>query len=70
LEKDPSLRMSWSEILNHTFVKGNITILKEDIPESPFTNPLTASQSREKERQSENILHGTGTKKYLILCHA
>lgn len=56
LEKDPTLRMTWPDILAHPFVKGNIVILAEDSPESPFTHPLTASQSREKERQAEQIL--------------
>lgn len=38
LEKDPTLRMIWPDILNHPFVKGHIVILNEDIPDSPFTN--------------------------------
>ncbi|XP_055710475.1 serine/threonine-protein kinase fused [Phlebotomus papatasi] len=58
LEKDPTLRVTWQEILSHEFVKDNILILSEDIPESPFTNPLTASQSREKERQAEMLMDG------------
>uniref|UniRef100_A0A1B0CCX9 non-specific serine/threonine protein kinase n=1 Tax=Lutzomyia longipalpis TaxID=7200 RepID=A0A1B0CCX9_LUTLO len=57
LEKDPTIRSTWQDILTHEFVKDNILILSEDIPESPFTNPLTASQSKEKERQTEMLLH-------------
>lgn len=56
LEKDPTLRMIWPDILNHPFVKGHIVILDEDIPDSPFTNSLTASQCREKELQAEQIM--------------
>ncbi|XP_019545610.2 serine/threonine-protein kinase fused [Aedes albopictus] len=58
LERDTSHRMPWSQIINHPFVKGHIVILKEDIPESPFTNPLTASQSNEKRKQTNRIMYG------------
>jgi fused-like protein len=50
--------MTWNEILNHPFVKGRIMVLEEDIPESPFTHPLTASQSREKQKQAHKIIYG------------
>lgn len=56
LEKDPTLRTVWSVILNHAFVRGHVLILNENIPESPFTHPLTASQSLEKERQAVSIM--------------
>ncbi|GAB0095339.1 Serine/threonine-protein kinase fused [Sergentomyia squamirostris] len=56
LEKDPKNRMTWQEILDHEFVKDKILILSEDNPVSPFTNPLSASQSKEKERQTERIM--------------
>ncbi|XP_055632962.1 serine/threonine-protein kinase fused [Toxorhynchites rutilus septentrionalis] len=58
LERDPLHRMPWANIINHPFVKGQIMILKEDIPESPFTNPLTASQSSEKRKQTNRIMYG------------
>uniref|UniRef100_A0A8D8EUV9 non-specific serine/threonine protein kinase n=2 Tax=Culex pipiens TaxID=7175 RepID=A0A8D8EUV9_CULPI len=58
LERDPSHRMAWSKIISHPFVKGHIVILKEDIPESPFTNPLTASQCHEKKKQTNRIMYG------------
>ncbi|XP_059618657.1 serine/threonine-protein kinase fused [Phlebotomus argentipes] len=58
LEKNSRLRVEWESILNHEFVKDNLVILKEDIPDSPFTKPLTASQSREKERQAEMLMDG------------
>ncbi|XP_058811585.1 serine/threonine-protein kinase fused isoform X2 [Topomyia yanbarensis] len=58
LERDPSHRMPWSKIITHPFVKGHIVILKEDIPESPFTNPLTVSQSNEKRKQTNRLMYG------------
>ncbi|XP_055587389.1 serine/threonine-protein kinase fused [Uranotaenia lowii] len=58
LERDPSHRMPWTKIINHPFVKGHIVVLKEDIPESPFTNPLTASQSNEKKKQTKRLMYG------------
>lgn len=41
LVNNPSKRMSWNEILEHKFVKGNILILSSDksISDSPFTRP-------------------------------
>lgn len=69
LEKDPTLRMIWPDILNHPFVKDHIVILDENIPESPFTSSLTASQCREKERQAEQIMIET-SKQHQILANA
>lgn len=57
LEKQTTLRFTWPQILAHPFVEGNIIILKENIPESPFTSPLTAAQLREKKKQTETILN-------------
>lgn len=56
LEKDPAERFTWTEILNHPFVKEKITILSEDITDSPFTHPLTTSQNVEKEKQKNSLL--------------
>ncbi|XP_055524354.1 serine/threonine-protein kinase fused [Wyeomyia smithii] len=58
LETDPANRMPWVNIITHPFVKGHIIILKEDIPESPFTNPLTISQTDEKRKQTNRIIFG------------
>uniref|UniRef100_A0A182NN30 non-specific serine/threonine protein kinase n=1 Tax=Anopheles dirus TaxID=7168 RepID=A0A182NN30_9DIPT len=55
LERDPSKRMSWAKILEHGFVKGHILIIEENTPQSPFTHPLTASQSRDKINQAKQI---------------
>lgn len=56
LEKEPSSRMTWDQILDHPFVKGKITILEEELIDSPFTHPLTNSQNLEKERQKKQIM--------------
>lgn len=48
--------MTWDQILDHPFVKGKITILEEDLTDSPFTHPLTSSQNLEKERQTKQIM--------------
>lgn len=48
--------MTWDQILDHPFVKGKITILEEDLTDSPFTHPLTNSQNLEKERQKKRIM--------------
>ncbi|XP_058448995.1 serine/threonine-protein kinase fused [Malaya genurostris] len=58
LERDPTHRMPWAKIITHPFVKGHIVVLEQDIPESPFTNPLTASQSNEKRKQTNRLMYG------------
>ncbi|XP_053657856.1 serine/threonine-protein kinase fused-like [Anopheles marshallii] len=57
LERDPSKRISWTRILNHPFVKGHIVTVDENVPQSPFTHPLTASQSREKNNQAQKMMN-------------
>lgn len=68
LEKEPSSRMTWTEILRHPFVKENIFILNEDIQDSPFTNPMSKSESLEKQKQTDNLMQngigGVIRKKY------
>lgn len=54
LERDPAKRINWSRILNHPFVKGHIVTVEENVPQSPFTHPLTASRSQEKKNQTPN----------------
>lgn len=47
----PELRMEWSEILSHEFVKGNVLILSDDkISDMPFT-----TQSEQKSRHAASI---------------
>ena len=55
--------MTWPQILDHSFVKGNVLILNEDISESPFTSPLTTSQNLEKEKQSARLIKQSKQKK-------
>ncbi|KAG4065174.1 hypothetical protein HA402_007571 [Bradysia odoriphaga] len=64
LQKEPSLRMTWNQILDHPFVKGKITILEEDVADSPFTHPLTNSQNLEKERQKKQIMCFAGASNF------
>ncbi|KAG5669027.1 hypothetical protein PVAND_016929 [Polypedilum vanderplanki] len=47
LDNNPTKRMSWDEILDHKFVKGNILILTTDksISDSPFTRPKNAAKT-------------------------
>lgn len=59
LEKNPKNRMTWPQILNHSFVKGQIKILDDDFEESPFTQSMTDSQTLEKRKQTNQILYGT-----------
>lgn len=55
--------MTWPQILDHKFIKGNVLILNEDISESPFTSPLTMSQNLEKEKQSARLIKQSKQKK-------
>lgn len=56
LEKEPTARMTWTQILQHPFVKDNIFILNEDIQDSPFTNQMSKSECIEKQKQKDNLL--------------
>ncbi len=64
LQKEPSSRMTWDQILDHPFVSGKITILDEDLTDSPFTHPLTNSQNLEKERQKKQIMCFAGASNF------
>ncbi|XP_011300431.1 serine/threonine-protein kinase fused [Fopius arisanus] len=56
LQKDPSKRLTWPELLDHPFVKGRILILNGEIPmAAPFTTPLSASQALAKQRQLQHL---------------
>ncbi|XP_033170388.1 serine/threonine-protein kinase fused [Drosophila mauritiana] len=51
LEKDPGLRISWTQLLCHPFVEGRIFIAEtqaEAAKESPFTNPEAKVKSSKK----------------------
>lgn len=58
--------MTWDQILDHPFVKGKITILDENLTDSPFTHPLTNSQNLEKERQTKQIMSFAGASNFQI----
>uniref|UniRef100_A0A336MIK8 non-specific serine/threonine protein kinase n=1 Tax=Culicoides sonorensis TaxID=179676 RepID=A0A336MIK8_CULSO len=53
---DPTQRIQWPEILKHPFVDGNILILEDDTPESPFTQAMTDDQRFEKECQAAQLM--------------
>ncbi|XP_015118471.1 serine/threonine-protein kinase fused [Diachasma alloeum] len=56
LQKDPSKRLTWPELLDHPFVKGRILILNGEIPmTAPFTTPLSASQALAKQQQLQHL---------------
>lgn len=52
LQKNPSKRMTWPEILEHAFVKGHVVISDND-PEMPLTRPLSANTLQAKEKQTK-----------------
>ncbi|XP_034945866.1 serine/threonine-protein kinase fused [Chelonus insularis] len=65
LQKDPSQRLTWPELLQHSFVKGRILIIDEATPTS-FTTPLSASQARAKQRQFDNLAMRSVNKSRLL----
>lgn len=54
LQKDPSKRMTWPDILQHPFVEGHIIVIEDDHT-MPLTKPLPPSQLQAKERQFQNL---------------
>ncbi|KAK9747216.1 Protein kinase domain [Popillia japonica] len=50
LQKNPSERLSWPEILNHPFVEGHILIC-DDAPSMALTRPMSANTLQAKEQQ-------------------
>ncbi|XP_016840545.1 serine/threonine-protein kinase fused [Nasonia vitripennis] len=54
LQKDPRHRLSWTELLEHPFVKGRILTVEKNVPRS-LTLPLSASQSRAKQQQLQSL---------------
>ncbi|XP_067640071.1 serine/threonine-protein kinase fused [Eurosta solidaginis] len=51
LEKDPSLRISWTQILCHPFVEGKLYISGIKANNSPFTNPSKKKISKTSQAQ-------------------
>lgn len=54
LQKDPSQRLTWPELLEHPFVKDRILKVGETAS-TPFTTPLSASQAWAKQQQLESL---------------
>ncbi|KAK0090146.1 hypothetical protein PV325_002571 [Microctonus aethiopoides] len=54
LQKDPSKRLSWPQLLDHPFVKDGILLVNGGALTS-FTTPLSASQALAKKQQLENL---------------
>ncbi|XP_012264589.2 serine/threonine-protein kinase fused isoform X2 [Athalia rosae] len=54
LQKDPSQRLTWPDLLEHPFVKDRILTVGGAAP-TPFTTPLSASQARAKQQQLKNL---------------
>lgn len=54
LQKQPSYRLTWPDLLEHPFVKDRIIIVDGTAP-TPFTTPLSASQARAKEQQLQSL---------------
>ncbi|XP_012282365.1 serine/threonine-protein kinase fused isoform X2 [Orussus abietinus] len=65
LQKDPSQRLTWPELLDHPFVKDRILTVGGTAP-TPFTTPLSASQARAKQQQLQSLsMHSTSRSKVL-----
>lgn len=51
LVTNPQMRMSWEQILEHKFIKGNIYILSGDqVSDSPFTKPRASSDQQKTDK--------------------
>ncbi|XP_066151858.1 serine/threonine-protein kinase fused isoform X1 [Euwallacea fornicatus] len=55
LQKNPSKRMTWNQILNHPFVKGHILMTKSGTT-MPLTSSMTASVQEAKEQQRKHSI--------------
>lgn len=62
LEKDAAVRMSWSELLEHVWVRGEVKLVDgvnaAQQRSRPLTEPLSGSLARDKERQRLGIRSG------------
>ncbi|GLV32484.1 fused [Carabus blaptoides fortunei] len=54
LQKDPSKRLTWPEILQHPFVEGHV-IMNDDAGTIPLTKPLPPLELEAKERQFQDL---------------
>ncbi|XP_018564380.1 serine/threonine-protein kinase fused [Anoplophora glabripennis] len=55
LQKNPTKRMTWDEILCHPFVKGHVTLSK-NTTSMPLTRPLSANTLQLKEQQRKDSI--------------
>lgn len=55
LKKDPKMRLTWPQIIDHPYVKDNLIILDVSTAERPLTQDLTTSQMFRKEKQRGEI---------------
>lgn len=62
LKKDPSMRLTWPQIIEHPYIKDNLLILENIRTERPLTEDLTKSQLIRKEKQRDEIILHRGKK--------
>ncbi|XP_053327065.1 serine/threonine-protein kinase 36 [Spea bombifrons] len=53
LTKDPTVRLSWPELLRHPFIRDKVTVVKDGTASSPFTSPLTDEQRKLRDKLCE-----------------
>lgn len=56
LQKEPTHRLTWPDLLNHPWVKDGVIILKSSVDPSSLTFPLSSSQQEIKEQQKRQLL--------------
>lgn len=62
LKKEPRMRLTWPQIVEHPYVKDNLVILDNSKAERPLTEDLTKSQLIRKEKQRDEIMFNRGKK--------
>lgn len=56
LKKEPKMRLTWPQILDHSYVKDKVLILTNKTSERPLTEDLTTSQQIRKDKQRKEII--------------
>lgn len=56
LQKDPEMRLEWTNVLQHPFVSTGITIVPHNPRIASLTSPLTQSQQQVKEHQKQLVV--------------
>lgn len=62
LKKEPRMRLTWTQIIEHPYVRNNLLILDNNKPDRPLTEDLTTSQLIRKEKQRDEIIFNRGKK--------